>query len=76
MNLYDYSFTFKRRDKQRDIVGFGSIEAQDENQAYDKVKEIAENNYQANLRIKENKLYQTQVNLNIETRFVCEMIHS
>lgn len=75
MKLFNYSFTFKRNDKQRDIVGFGSIEALDETQALNKVKEIAENNYQANLRIKANKLYQTQVNLNIETRFVCDMIH-
>lgn len=73
MNLYDYSFTFKRNDNQSDIVGFGSIESESEEVAFNKVKEIAENNYKANLRFKSNKLFQTQVELNIKTRFVCKM---
>lgn len=76
MNLYDYSFTFKRKDNQRHIVGCGSIEAENDEVAYNKVKEIADNNYQANLRFKANKLYLTQVELDIKTRFVCKMNQS
>ena len=72
MNLYDYQFTFKRNDNRPDIVGFGSIQAENDESAYNEVEKIADNNYQANLRFP-NGLSQTQVTLSIKTRFVCEM---
>lgn len=72
MNLYDYQFTFKRSDNRPDIVGFGSIQAENEESAYNEVEKIANNNYQANLRFP-NGLAQTQVNLNIKTLLVYQM---